>query len=94
MAEPFPISTAAAHVAPLSVERRVQTWPFPPRAVAPVYSATRFPAASLASAVVDDVSHVTPLNGVARIVRVHDVPPFVVRQISMSIAPVCCWLPG
>ncbi len=42
----------------------------------------------------DDVSHVTPLNGVARIVRVHDVPPFVVRQISMSIAPDCCWLPG
>jgi hypothetical protein len=46
-----------------------------------VYRATRLPAASLPSAVVDEVSHVMPVNGVARIVRAHDVPPVVVRQI-------------
>ena len=49
------------------------------------------PAASLASAVVEDVSQVTPVKGLARIVRVHDVPPFVVFQISMLTWPSCFW---
>ena len=42
----------------------------------------------------EDVSHVTPVKGLARIVRVHDVPPFVVLQISMLIWPGCFWVPG
>ena len=69
--------------------------PFPPRLVAPEYSATSVPALSLASAVVDDVSKFTPVNTWPSTVRVHDEPPFVVRQVSMLIDPLACWLlPG
>src|SRR3954452_15856937 len=49
-------SVRALQVRPESVERRTYTCPGLPTAVAPVYSATRTPFASLASAVVDDVS--------------------------------------
>ena len=53
------------------------------------------PALSLPSAVVEEVSKLTPVNTCASTVRVHDVPPFVVRQVSMLIGPDACWLlPG
>src|SRR6187397_3093498 len=91
---PFPTSTAAAHVTPPSVERRVQTCPLPFSAVAPVYIATRV-VPSLASAVVEEVSKLTPVKTWVNTVRAHDVPPFVVRQVSMLIGPDACWeLPG
>src|SRR5712691_13311652 len=83
----------ALHVAPPSVDRRIQTWPLPPTAVAPEYSRTSAPVESDATVVVDDVSKSTPVVTVSAITRDHDIPPLIVRHVSMSTFPLDFPLP-
>ena len=69
--------------------------PLFPGVVAPLYSKTRFPEASPASVVVDDVAKSTLEDTVSTFERVHEVPPLVVRRVVIVIVPlVCRLLPG
>ena len=54
---------------------------------------TRVPPRSPATVVVDDVRKSTPVKTVVTTFRVQLVPPFVVRQTSMSTGPVLWALP-
>jgi hypothetical protein len=58
--------------------------------VAPEYSTTRVPATSAAIVIVEDVSKLTPVKTVlSTVTLVQEVPPFVVRQTSISTGPTC-----
>jgi hypothetical protein len=46
------------------------------------------PFASEATVVTDEVANVAPVFSVSATVRVHDVPPFVVRNTTIGIGPV------
>jgi hypothetical protein len=72
----------------------VYTRLFAPRVGAPEYSIMRVPAASAAIVVVDDVSKFTPVNTVLSTeTLLHEVPPFVERQTSISTGPAVLTLP-
>src|SRR4051794_25482838 len=89
----LPSSERALHVAPPSVERLTKSLPLLPVETAPEYSTTSVPLASPAIVVVDEVLSPPPELTVSTTTRLQLAPPLVVRQTSMSMAPVTCLLP-